>query len=245
MFFEREPMHRSTFAFGALMAASTVLAAPAPVPFKTGWDQPVDPYHDCKFVIKDGTLTIELPGADHDLDPKRGQFNAPRLLRDIEGDFLMQVRVRGTFCPSAKSTVDGKEPSVAAGLVVIPEDNHCLRLEYVVTREGDGVKTHEGILMRGEHVWNTEEWGIHTDMKNWPRGTELKQFYLRMERRGDSISLRVNTDDRGWKHGSTVIGIPHLPAKLKVGLAAYSTSTEPFKPTFDEFKLIRIPKKKK
>jgi regulation of enolase protein 1 (concanavalin A-like superfamily) len=243
--FEGEMMHRSTYALGALLVAFTVLAAPAPVPFKTGWNKPVDPHHDCKFAIKGSTLTIEVPGSDHDFAPKRRLFNAPRLLRDIEGDFLLQVRVSGTFNPSAKSTVEGETPSVAAGLLLIPDDENCVRLEYSVFRHRDRLTNAYSIRTRGERIWNTETGGIQTNIKNWPQGTELKQFYLRMERRGDFVYFRVNTEDREWKQGNINMGIPHLPAKVKVGLAAYSNSTEPFKPTFDEFKLIRIPKKKK
>lgn len=35
-----------------LLAVCAAVAAPAPVPFKSGWDKPVDPNRDCKFVIK-------------------------------------------------------------------------------------------------------------------------------------------------------------------------------------------------
>lgn len=70
-----------------LLMAYTVLAAPAP---EDSWDR-VDPDHDCKFHIEDGKVTIELPGGDHDINPKRKRFNAPCLLREVEGDFLVQV----------------------------------------------------------------------------------------------------------------------------------------------------------
>src|ERR1700749_4888522 len=107
-------MYRSLFALVLLLATCTLFAAPAP---KSIWDRPIDPDHDCKIVIKDGTATIELPGTDHDLAPKRKRFNAPRLLHHVAGDFVMQVRVSSTFRPSAKSTVDKEDPSVAAGLL--------------------------------------------------------------------------------------------------------------------------------
>lgn len=90
-----------------ILDTCTMLAAPAPEPFKSGWGKPIDPNRDCKFVIKGSTLTIELPGGDHDLAPKRERFNAPRLLREVEGDFVMQVRVSGSFLPSVKSSALG------------------------------------------------------------------------------------------------------------------------------------------
>jgi hypothetical protein len=60
-------MFRRSCALFLLLIASAVLAAPAP---KDGWDRPIDPDNDCKIVIKDGTVTIEVPGGDHDLSPK-------------------------------------------------------------------------------------------------------------------------------------------------------------------------------
>jgi hypothetical protein len=98
-------MIRPILSLALLLAACAVLDAPAPEPFKSGWDKPVDPSRDCKFHIKGGTVTIELPGGDHNLAPNRDRFNAPRLLRDVQGDFVMQVLVSGSFRPSAKSSV--------------------------------------------------------------------------------------------------------------------------------------------
>src|SRR5215472_13005840 len=106
-------MFRVRFILFLLLMTYSSLAASAPAP-KDSWDRPIDPDRDCKFEIKDGTVTIELPGGDHELDPKRNRLNAPLLLRDVEGDFAIQVHVSASFRPFAESSVKVEDPRVAA-----------------------------------------------------------------------------------------------------------------------------------
>lgn len=226
-----------------LSATCAILAAPAPEPFKSGWDKPVNPSRDCKFVIKGSALTIELPGGDHDLAPKRERFNAPRLLRDVEGDFEVQVRVSAIYRPSAKSSVDKEEPSVAAGLVLLPANGNCIRLEYGAYRRRGEQRTCPAFRMRGEGIWNMEQdWT--PDWTKDSRGAEKEIIYLRLERRRHIIYPSLSPDGKKWDCNFN-LEIPDLPAKMKVGLAAYSKSTEGFKVTFDQFKLIRGRKQSK
>lgn len=217
-----------------LLTACATLAAPAP---KSIWDHPIDPDHDCKIVIKDGTATIELPGTDHDLAPKRGRFNAPRLLRHVVGDFVMQVRVSGFFRPSAKSTIDKEDPSVAAGLVLIPTDDNCIRLEYgAYCRKGEQ-RSCPAFRMRGKKIWNMEmDWQVPWKLD--PAAEKVPHVYLNLERRGNFIYEAYSPDGKNWTYDIKV-KVKDLPEKVEVGLAAYSTSTEPFKVRFDQFKLFR------
>ena len=124
-------MSRSILSVAYFLCACIALAAPAPsnVPWVTGWDKPVDPDKDCKFIRDKGTLTIEVPGKDHDLGIERGLMNSPRLLRDVEGDFVAQVRVSGTFKPSQNSTSNERLPFVGAGLLLMADEKTYFRLE--------------------------------------------------------------------------------------------------------------------
>ncbi len=83
---------------------------PGGLPFDVGWDKPVDPDGDCKFLVGKNTLFIEVPGKDHDLGVDRGVMNAPRMLREVEGDFTAQVRVDGEFTPVGPSTAASHVP---------------------------------------------------------------------------------------------------------------------------------------
>src|SRR6476619_733909 len=52
-----------------------------------GWGQFIDPDDDCAWRLKNNTLTILVPGREHDLGAERGVMNAPRIMQQIVGDF--------------------------------------------------------------------------------------------------------------------------------------------------------------
>jgi regulation of enolase protein 1 (concanavalin A-like superfamily) len=235
---------------------------------------------------------MELPGTYHDLSPERKRFNAPRLLRDVEGDFVIQVRVSASFRPSIKSNVDDEDSRVAAGLVLIPADKNYIRLEYEgyrLNKEREQKEKEERSRKempplkeerpRKEEQRRKEElhsgpafmtmgkgilkMGLEPPGKQDRRGNE-EQIYLRFERQGDSICEAISPDGKTWEalvrltgpqnppqkpksdpcvRTAMSIQSDNFPRKIKVGLAAYSTSTEPFKVRFDQIKLARGKKK--
>ena len=239
-------MIRSLCVLATLLLACVVLAAPAPKPFVSGWDNPVDPDRDCKFRRDNGVLTIEIPGTVHDYDSHRKRVNAPRLSRDLEGDFEMLVRVRIDCLPSVQSTVKGQPSYVSAGFLIIPDDNfptNCIRLEYRLSRQGAGVDDCAVELLRdveGGQVngaWN-ERW------KNWPFKVIPEHVYLRLERWGDILNHSISPDGKLWVRVGGA-WLSRLPYKLKVGLASCSTSSDPSKVHFDQFRLVRGKKRER
>jgi hypothetical protein len=137
-------MNRSLFVLMAFLMTCTAFAAPAPDPFRSGWGTPVDPNRDCKISRDGGVLTIEMPGSVHDYDPIRERFNAPRILRDIEGDFEIKVRIRIECRPSVSSTVNDQPSFISAGfLLIYPVTSRCVcsRMEYIVSRTGNKPKS--------------------------------------------------------------------------------------------------------
>ncbi len=133
-------MNRSLLALSALLLACAALAVPAPEPVVSGWSNPVNPDRDCKIRCDNGALIIEMPGSDHEFDFHRKRLNAPRLMREIEGDFDMEVRVRIDCRPSVESSVKGQPSYVSAGFLILPPDNSFgTRLQYRVDGQGDGV----------------------------------------------------------------------------------------------------------
>jgi hypothetical protein len=180
-----------------------------------------------------------LPGGDHDLDRKRNRLNAPRVLWDVEGHFVVQVRIRGEFNPTRKSSTPGVPPSVTAGVLLTFPDGTFVRLDFGAAR---GVRGRQGcVYMRyldrlGGGMFTTV---FDRDWKQWPLPDKAEHAYLKLEWDGKLFRAFLGPDGEKW----TQIGGPfgcRVPPKLKVGLAAYSTSTEPFKVRFDQFKLTRI-----
>jgi hypothetical protein len=87
------------------LVVATVVAAPAPfprpprafIPWVTGWDKAVDPVGDCRFDRKGERLTITLPGDEYhpNVQGSPPPSRTPRLLRDVLGDFVVEVSLEG------------------------------------------------------------------------------------------------------------------------------------------------------
>ena len=239
------------------------------------------PDKDCKIQRDKGSLTIEMPGSDHDYDPVRERFNAPRIFSDLEGRFDLQVRVRIDYFPSAQSTVKGRPSFVSAGfLLIYPDKDYsiCSRIEYALAQPGGSLgapvvdpvlaeprrrnpapkekKADSYALMKtwiGAHQrkGNTVEWDHRSPSQfsnymwergwpNWPLPEKAEYAYLRLDHREGWASFYISPDGEKW---TRLEYLPSVPAKGKVGLAAYSTSTEPSKVRFDQLKLWRGKKK--
>ncbi|HEY7326293.1 MAG TPA: hypothetical protein VH592_01540 [Gemmataceae bacterium] len=195
-------MRRSLCVLAASLLACATLAAPAPEPFISGWGSPIDPDKDCKISRAGNALTIEMPGNDHDYDPIRKRFNAPRLLRDMEGDFKIQVRVQIDFLSSSKSTVKGQPSYISAGfLLIYPETGRCIcdRFEYGISQPGIGLGSYALAPKLGWRQLDSESRkGIGEDgyaiMKNWD--CKLLQFNNTWDRESPKLSHMLW--DRGW-----------------------------------------------
>lgn len=225
---------------------------------------------------------MEMPGTEHDYDPLRRKFNAPRLVCDLEGDFDLEVRVRIDSRPSAQSTVKGQPASISAGFLLIhPESGHpiCDRLEYAVSQQGSRADAYsvaprlpgprrQDEVPRGNGVdsyavmktWiaspqrngNRIEWDHakprpfnnilwERGWKNWPLAEKAEYAYLRLDHREGWGIFYISPDGDKW---TQLEYLPHLTAKCKVSLAAYSTSTERAKVRFDRLKLTRGKKRR-
>ena len=84
-----------------------------------GWGEAIDPDGDCSIHLADGRLTIKVPAPmrrkGHGLEAERNTLNAPRVLRDIEGDFIADLKVDGTFKPVGKRQLPYPTPSRSSG----------------------------------------------------------------------------------------------------------------------------------
>lgn len=238
-------MIRSLCALVALVLTAYALSAPAPQTLPAGLRKPVDPDKDCNFRHDKGTLTIEMPGTDHDYDPLRERVNAPRFLRDLEGDFVIQVRVHIERRPSDISTVQDHTSCVAAGVLIIPPDSSsftCFRMEYGLSREGIGSDGYAALKHRD--IKNGRMNGIwDCGWKPWPLPEKADNAYLRLERRKNTFYPSLSPDGEKWTPLFGPMGFGRLTAKLTVGLAAYSTSSERSKVRFDQIKLTQGKKK--
>jgi regulation of enolase protein 1 (concanavalin A-like superfamily) len=214
---------------GGLLAAPAPFPRPGRGPWYDGWDRPVDPVGDCQFARKGGTLTITVPGKGHELDIFKGRLNAPRLLREVEGDFVVQVRVRGDYRPA-----DLAKPGMLrqAGLVLIGSK---FPLKYTQSaRTGES-----GYRLCGE-LLNTS--GLRGGLIDIKPGPPLRDVVtLRVRRRGDEVWMTaIDGDGKKWRCNEGVAYRLDLAKKVKVGVFAESTASGTFRATFDQFRLAPL-----
>ena len=185
----------------------------------------IDPDRDCRIHREGETLVIDLPNKPHNRTPFSGLFNVPRVVRPIEGDFEVQVKVEGEFKPVGPAERPVDEPSNGAGLIVLGEgESHVILDRMVFIRKGTTFTSVE-LAQRGE---------------GGNRGRRNAQFghgttYLRLARKGNQILASVSSDGKEWE--SLDVLESRLPDRVKVGVVAINTSKEPFSVTFSEFKL--------
>jgi regulation of enolase protein 1 (concanavalin A-like superfamily) len=201
---------------------------PEPEPKGTelaGWGLAIDPDGDCKLTPKDKSLTIDVPAAMHDLGGPQHKVNAPRLMREVNGDFRITVKVVGEYKPGPRSTMPRGVPYLAAGLLVWSDSDNFIRLERAAMQRGGRVISSVAFL--------EQEGGYGGAVHNvsLPAGN----CFLRLERKGSRIHGAISQDGAAWKNLKPIDTV--WPEKLKVGLMALSTSSSPFTVTFEEFDL--------
>ena len=161
-------------------------------------------------------------------------MNAPRLLRDAQGDFIVEVRVRGEFHPSVESAHE-QFAFVAAGLLLMNDENTYIRLERAANWRGDKVRAYANWELREEG-----QWMVRGNVNVKP--LEDKDTFLRLERQGDKVLGSVSQDGKEW-HTLTPIEVK-LPAKVKIGVAACTLQSKSFAPSFDRFQFKQKIEKK-
>jgi regulation of enolase protein 1 (concanavalin A-like superfamily) len=225
--------------FPALLAIVLPCVADEPTPKKEpveGWGIALNPAEDCKFKAEGGKLTIIVPGSakPHNLCPELASSTAPRVVKPVKGDFIMQVRVDGEFQPGATSTESATSGYTGAGLVVFADERNFVRIERATLHHSGGEAkpyTNFEIRVNGE----LEEIGTTGDLPT----DKDKPTWLRLERKGEQLLGGMSHDGEHWTYGE--------PKKLSAeawsrdgilaGVAAISTSRKPFTPQYSEFSI--------
>lgn len=182
------------------------------------WDW-VDLQEDCSYNLTDtpGFLTVEVPGSPgkengHDLFWLIN-FNAPRLLQPVRGDFLIETRLN----------VEPQENYQAAGLLVWQDTWHYVRLE----RNAWG----KGGIFGGLHSSQGVPWTF--------RPTSATQLELRLSRMGNTFTgWYREVGASTW----LLLGQATAPFSdtVLVGLAVYNQwSEQPTSAEFDYFHISR------
>ena len=187
------------------------------------WGIAIDPDQDCQIVDKGKALEISIPNTHHDLNADNDKLNAPRVVREVTGDFTLTVKVTGGFRPSAKSTNPKAVPYIGAGIVVWQDsDNYVFLGRAGINRNG---KISEFA------AFEEREWGTRGAVNN--RGIDPGGVWLRLERRNNRLLGYTSKDGQNWSRLDPME--PTYPATLKVGLYAINGCTDPMSVRFENF----------
>jgi regulation of enolase protein 1 (concanavalin A-like superfamily) len=187
------------------------------------WGTAIDPDNDCKIDDKGEALEIDIPNTHHDLNADNNKLNAPRVVREVSGDFSITVRVSGGFKPSAKSTNPKAVPYIGAGIVVWQDSDNYIFLGRAAINRSNRVSEFAAFEER--------EWGTRGALNN--RGIEPGGVFLRVERRGNRILGYTSKDGKKWARLDPME--PSYPSTLKVGLYAINGCSDPTSLKIDRF----------
>src|SRR5215212_3451905 len=65
-----------------------------------GWGAVADPDEDCHVAIEGKRVSITVPGTSHEFAAELERWNAPRIMQDVHGDFIAEVKVCGALNPA-------------------------------------------------------------------------------------------------------------------------------------------------
>ncbi len=169
-----------------------------------------------------------MPGKGHGLEAEGGTLNAPRVLRDIEGDFIADLEVGGNLKPEGPSPNPNFFPFVGAGLLLWNDEGNYIRLERAAIVRNGQLVPYVLFQERKNRRRVPPDGGLPA-----PSGPTL----LRLERKGDLISACVSANGTEWRAfpPRTV----NFPGKVKLGVAAITSSNEPFTVTLTNFRVLR------
>jgi regulation of enolase protein 1 (concanavalin A-like superfamily) len=186
------------------------------------WGEPSDPDGDCKIALDGNALVIDVPATPHGLVEGVGQGNAPRVMREIEGDFTVQVKVCGRLHPTAPASA-AKAVSFHAGgfLVWGNKDNYARFVRSGQNRDG---------MLNTVVAWSVRANG-KAGIKPATVTVPEQDVFLRLERRGKQLLASYSHDGEKWTAMPIFEGL--LPPKVRVGVVALNSAQETMSARFE------------
>ena len=136
--------------------------------------------------------------------------------------------MEGNLKPEGPSPNPNYLPFVGAGLLLWNDEGNYIRLERAAIVRNGQLVPYILFQERKNRLRVPPDPGMPA-----PNGKCL----LRLERKGDQVSASVSANGTEWRAfpPRTVL----FPAKLKLGVAAITSSTQPFTVTLSNFRVLR------
>jgi serine/threonine protein kinase/regulation of enolase protein 1 (concanavalin A-like superfamily) len=201
------------------------------VPENPHWGDAIDPDRDSQFdlVSHERTLRIAIPGKSHILSAEIGRVNAPRVLREIKGDFDITVRVAGATHPGGKPTTSAYPPYHGGGLLIWQDPDNYIRLEIAADFQHGKVRPYVNFEQRKDGLLASSSGILNPDGSS----------FLRIKRRGEEIYASFGPDRFRWTAFAPLAA--KLSDRLMVGVVAINSATKPLTVEFDGLEVLERP----
>jgi len=190
-----------------------------------GWGTVVDPDGDCRVTEENGMVTIAVPGTYHDLTHSEGrdQLNSPRVLQEIKGDFVAQVKVNSFPLPAENTSTSNGVCFVSSGLLIWVDGDNFIRMDRAAIAELPTPFLLVERYEKGKQV--SQKYEMIDD----------KGMHLRITRSGAKLVFESSEDGNKWiaVHSEEVT----LPGTVSVGVLAINTTTKEFAPQLEGLKV--------
>ena len=198
-----------------------------PVPGPVTWGEVIDPLGKCRLSEANGRLTVHVPEGLYDLNPLPNfNMNAPRVMREVEGDFDARVTVHPFPHPKMEMGLRREAAYTGAGLVVWQDGTRLLRF----FRAGMGHNRAGAPYAHAE--WFTPV--IHDQKLAYVPDIPL---HLRIRREGGELHLTYSTDGRTWLAPVGPITDIPLGARVRVGVTAVNALKRDFTVRMEGFEI--------
>lgn len=231
--------------FVALLLPAVALAAPVPKAanakkLSETFGEQVNPDSTCKYepAGKDG-LRIVVPTTHPTEEVDHGKTVRPHMIRKVEGDFVLTVRIQHTFKPEAgKAETARAKTMVAAGVGFIDADDAKNTFSVCHMNTKSGEKWNTGQLMQIMHR------GGGSGSGSSGQAAADKPAYLRVTRKGEEIKSEFSADGKKWQAFSTM-KMTTLGSAVNIGPVACQSTDAEYSVEFTEYDIKPLTEEKK
>ena len=189
----------------------------------------IDPSGDCRITGGAAHATIAVPAGQHVLDVEEKNLTAPRVLREVTGDFTAEVTISAPSIGDAVTQSPDHRPFQSAGLLLWASAETYVRLERAQINVAHDGQTDHAMYPS----WEMRLEGRPLRMGGG--GAELTgaSAKLRITRTGNKVDGAVSEDGTTWQALDPLI--LKLPEKVQIGLIAVNNTTSAFEATCENF----------
>jgi regulation of enolase protein 1 (concanavalin A-like superfamily) len=195
-----------------------------------GWGTVTDPDEDCRVIVEGKRVSITVPGTSHEFAAELERWNAPRVMQDVQGDFIAEVKVCGALNPPpGGGTTKGRKAYNGGGLLLAADPMNHLSIHRAAFRDGDHMRHYLNFSLRRDGRVAAERYSMEVPAE--------EDCWVRMERHGSRFLGMFSTDSVNWRSYEPIE--TDFPARARIGVVVVSSTKRPYECTFEEFALFR------